>query len=72
MGKMAPEGRGQAGIAVRLRQVRLLQRKGMQVPVEVPVVRHGMKRSGNTGKTRLLAVYGKTFFISLEILQSVL
>ena len=46
----------------RLRQDRLLQRKGMDVPGEVSDREAGMNRSGNTSGTRLLYMRGRFFY----------
>lgn len=47
----------------RLRQDRLLQRKGMDVPSEVSDREAGMNRSGNTSGTRLLYMRGRFFYL---------
>ena len=47
----------------RLRQDRLLQRKGMDVPGEVSDREAGTNRSGNTGRTRLLYINREGVFL---------
>ena len=57
---MAPEWRTKR-IHVRLRQDRLLQRKGMIVPDEVSCREAEMNRSGNTGQL-VFSIVERAFF----------
>ena len=50
----------------RLRQDRLLQRKGMDVPGEVSDREAGTNRSGNTSGTRLLYMRRRFFYLFKE------